>query len=473
MTVSETAKSIAKGYLEKHPEDEGDKHFIYMVCQDAAELYETSSSRMSAEAFITNRMHIALITAKQRRAKAAATPKPKAEGSAPKVETDKPKSEVSKSKSETDKSKVEADKPKVEADKPKVAASRPKPSIDKPKVSTSKPAPKVNKQSQQGITAKPKGEESKSVEKSTADKELFDKLSGIAGNLRCPDTRPDTRKQSLSDILKLVEGDTSKPSVARRPNKVVEQTTETDTPKPQVDWNKTITSTVPETEATGVPSNDNISQVDEPDEKKEDTMTITEEEKVITEAESPSEKEETEGTIAEAKPESTEAKPESTEAKPDTKVEGKREKSYIPESVWLEVLKDMQAGLSKSDAVAKYGVKYSSLGYHITQWRRKGLLQDTNPDQITIDSPELKETSENKGTQIVIDESKASEGVTVTELDFVSAHLDVTAFLTALLKEGKVVDSNGSNLRKCSRITYQLPDNSTITVSIASPKFCL
>ena len=35
MTVSETAKKVAEGYLGRHPEDEGDKHGIHRGTSEA------------------------------------------------------------------------------------------------------------------------------------------------------------------------------------------------------------------------------------------------------------------------------------------------------------------------------------------------------------------------------------------------------------------------------------------------------
>ena len=64
MSYHRIAKSVAKEYIESH--ENSDKEFVYLVCYDAAERYDTSGSRLSLESFITLQLRNAVIIAKQR-----------------------------------------------------------------------------------------------------------------------------------------------------------------------------------------------------------------------------------------------------------------------------------------------------------------------------------------------------------------------------------------------------------------------
>ena len=64
MSYRQVAKQVARKYIEDH--EGADKEFVFLVCYDAAERYDTSGSRLNLEAFITLQMRMAILLAKQR-----------------------------------------------------------------------------------------------------------------------------------------------------------------------------------------------------------------------------------------------------------------------------------------------------------------------------------------------------------------------------------------------------------------------
>lgn len=67
MTLQELSHNIAKRCLDEHKDLDIDLECLQAVCEEAADLYLQTDTKMSDEAFITARLNIAIADIKQRR----------------------------------------------------------------------------------------------------------------------------------------------------------------------------------------------------------------------------------------------------------------------------------------------------------------------------------------------------------------------------------------------------------------------
>lgn len=116
------------------------------------------------------------------------------------------------------------------------------------------------------------------------------------------------------------------------------------------------------------------------------------------------------------------------------------------DEMWNNVLADLKAGLDKDGICTKYNISASTLDYHLTKWYRAGELKRKKAPKVPKEASKL-----------------ANEPCS---LDYVSAHLDISAFLHDLLSDAKVLEVTGSNARTCADITYLTANNKKIHIQI-------
>lgn len=118
--------------------------------------------------------------------------------------------------------------------------------------------------------------------------------------------------------------------------------------------------------------------------------------------------------------------------------------SYIRQSseVWDEVLKEILNGDDKQNIASKHNVTITAINYHMSKWRKSGLLP-CSAEQKTARSAK-------------------------SQLSFLDAYEDMPSFLSTVLNGAKVIESSGSTKRKCTTVTYSLPNGSELTVTIAT-----